>query len=875
MKAKWFGTLLIVALLTMTLVPVVGAQDGPISVDPLVPPPSNETGEMTHENTGLYFVQLQSAPLAEGGRANSLNADRRAFEQAARNANVAYTIRYDFRNLWNGYSVALTRGNASELSLLDGVKAVYPVATVSIPETTTISPDLSTALNMTGASDAQSELGYTGAGIRVAVMDTGVDYDHPDLGGCFGSGCRVATGWDFVGDNFDANPSNSTYNLTTSPDNDPDDCNGHGTHVAGIVGANGEAIGVAPGVTFGAYRVFGCNGSTTADIMIAAMERALADNMDILNMSIGSAFQWPQYPTSVAANNLVNRGVVVVASIGNSGADGLYSAGAPGLGDKVIGVASFDNSHINVLTFNVNPSGQQVGYLPLSTTPDPPTSGDTPEIVYLGRGCGIEGPPYNITTPDPYLADPAGKVALVTRGACSFNNKYSRAVEAGAVGVLIENNVTGIFAGGGVTSLDKWGVGISNTDGAHIRGLIDAGQHPTLTWTDVRINAANPTGGLLSSFSSYGPGPDLSFKPDIGAPGGLIRSTYPLEKGEYATISGTSMSSPHVAGAAALLLEARPDVSHQAVDEILQNSADPRPWSGNPGLGFADHAFRQGAGMLDIDDAILAITHIAPSEIALGEGQNTPKTFTLTLSNNGASDVSYNLSHVEGIAVGGTIAPAGFSIGGTIVTFSAPSVTVPAGGSATVDATITSTYANRLYGGWLVFTPQGSGQVYRVPYAGFSGDYQSLPGLTPTAAGFPLIGAPTECIRVVGNECVGGTFDLAAPGLASYSLADVYNMPHVLAHFEHQIEKFDIQVFDSTGRSWHFASRYSYLPRNTTSTGFFSFVWDGTTRGGNTVYEVPDGTYYLVVTALKAGGDSSNPDHVQTWTSPNITIDRP
>jgi hypothetical protein len=84
------------------------------------------------------------------------------------------------------------------------------------------------------------------------------------------------------------------------PDPDPDDCNGHGTHVAGIVGANGDVVGVAPEVTFGAYRVFGCEGSTTADIMIAAMERALADGMDVLNMSIGSAFQWPQYPTAVA-----------------------------------------------------------------------------------------------------------------------------------------------------------------------------------------------------------------------------------------------------------------------------------------------------------------------------------------------------------------------------------------------------------------------------------------------------------------------------------------------------------------------------------------------------------------------------------------------
>ena len=107
-------------------------------------------------------------------------------------------------------------------------------------------------------------------------------------------------------------------------------------------------------MTFGAYRVFGCEGSTTADIMIAAMERALADGMQVLNMSIGSAFQWPQYPTAVAATRLVNRGMVVVASIGNSGANGLYSAGAPGLGEKVIGVASYDNTNVLPAVFHAS-----------------------------------------------------------------------------------------------------------------------------------------------------------------------------------------------------------------------------------------------------------------------------------------------------------------------------------------------------------------------------------------------------------------------------------------------------------------------------------------------------------------------------------------
>ncbi len=147
--------------------------------------------------------------------------------------------------------------------------------------------------------------------------------------------------------------------------------------------------GVAPEVTFGVYRVFGCEGSTTSDIMIAAMELALADGMQVLNMSIGSAYQWPQYPTAKAASRLVNSGMVVVASIGNSGANGLYSAGAPGLGDKVIGVASYDNTHVFLPYFTVN--GTNIGYITMTFSPNPPTSG-TGEIVDIGLACAALTP---------------------------------------------------------------------------------------------------------------------------------------------------------------------------------------------------------------------------------------------------------------------------------------------------------------------------------------------------------------------------------------------------------------------------------------------------------------------------------------------------
>jgi hypothetical protein len=173
---------------------------------------------------------------------------------------------------------------------------------------------------------------------------------------------------------------------------------------------------VAPGVTFGAYRVFGCVGSTSDDVMIAAMERALADGMQVLNMSIGSAFDWPQAPTAMASTRLVNKGMVVVASFGNSGANGLFSGGAPGLGDKVIGVASFDNTSINGLpAFSVTPDGHLFGYIAAAGAPPPPTSGSFPMVK--------TGTPTS--TADACSTLPAGsltgKVVLIRRGTCSFN----------------------------------------------------------------------------------------------------------------------------------------------------------------------------------------------------------------------------------------------------------------------------------------------------------------------------------------------------------------------------------------------------------------------------------------------------------------------
>lgn len=857
-------TLVLVLILAVTTVMPAYAQDVQ-PVDPVNPVPTVETDGIIDETAGLWFVELNSDPTIEGTSLSVTKAEKKAFRDAARRAGVKYTERRAFDTLWNGLSIKIDASQLSALTRLTGVKAIYPIETIAmpIPLEEATNPELFTALAQTGADVAQNELGFTGAGIKVAVMDTGIDYDHPDLGGCFGPGCRVVTGWDFVGDDYDANPANATYNPVPAPDDDPDDCAGHGTHVAGIIGANGAVVGVAPGVTFGAYRVFGCNGSTESDIMLAAMERALADGMDVLNMSIGSAFQWPQYPTAVASDRMVNHGMVVVASIGNSGANGLFSAGAPGLGKKVIGVAAFDNTHIALSVFTLSPDDMAIGYIPATAAPLPPTSG-----TFVLARTGTSTTTNDACSPLP-AGSLSGKVALIRRGTCTFHIKTVNAQNAGAVGVVLYNNSAGFFSAtvAGPTPITIPVVSTNDVSGVLINNRLAAGP-VNMTWTDQTGTFLNPTGNLISSFSSYGLSPDLALKPDIGAPGGLIYSTYPLELGGYATLSGTSMSSPHVAGAVALLLEAQPYLPSQAVRGILQNSADPKPWWGNPGLGFLDNVNRQGAGMLDIDDAILATTSVEPAKIATGESEAGPFLQTLTVTNSGPVDVIYNLSHVPALSNGpNTFAPT-FSTGFAAVSFSTPSVTVPAGGSATVDVTITANpvLADRSqYGGYIKFTPQGGGQAYTVPYAGFKGDYQSVPVITPTTFGFPWLAKLTT-----------GGFEMLGP-------ADVYaftmeedDVPYFLVHLNHQSRSMRFEVFDAASdKAYHTFAREEYLPRNSTTTGFFAWAFDGKTFAGNKTYTVPDGTYYVKVSLLKANGDAGNPTHWESWTSIPFVIDRP
>jgi hypothetical protein len=282
-------------------------------------------------------------------------------------------------------------------------------------------------------------------------------------------------------------------------------------------------------------------------------------------------------------------------------------------------------------------------------------------------------------------------------------------------------------------------------------------------------------------------------------------------------------------------------------------------------LGYLDNVHRQGAGLLKIDKAILSTTKIEPGKLALRESAAGPVTRTLTVTNQSGSQLTYDLSSVSALATGANTFTPSFSWYGDSVTFSAPSLTVPAGGTGTVNVTISpGGYPSKsLYGGYIVFTPREGGQVYRVPYAGFMGDYQTMSVMPPTSYGFPWLATLTSGSYY--NQAGGATYTLAG--------ADI---PYFLVHFDHGAQVLRMAVTDAnTGKSWHWADNEKYIARNSTGTGFYAIPWDGSTYQGGKSYAVPSGQYTMSISVLKPLGDPNNPADWETWTSPTITVARP
>jgi minor extracellular serine protease Vpr len=793
-------------------------------------------------------AQVWLVEFAEGADASVLEAAR----------DLDFAVRHDFERIWNGVSVEADPATARRLGRLGHVERVWSDVVFTGPARlgsdvlaeSAVVPELAQAIQTTRA-DVAHDRGITGAGVKVGVIDTGIDYTHPDLGGCFGDGCRVAYGTDFVGDDFDSDDAELSE---PTPDDDPADCAGHGTHVAGIVGADGEVTGVAPDVEFGAYKVFGCEGSTSAEVIMHALETALDDGMDVVNLSLGQSFQWPGYPTAKAADRLTEEGVTVVASMGNDGEYGIYSGSAPGVGEDVIAVASTDNPAQRMDAAHVPALGRSIGYRVIDASPAPETGTATGGLVWLGRACAD----------DASEGDVNGTAALIVRGTCTFKEKYERAVAEGATSVVVYNDRPGPFGGGGVEDLGIPIIAVTDTDGKDLHDLAAIGEAPVLEFDGETVLVDLPRGGLASSFTAYGPAPDLAFKPDVAAPGGGIWSTVPVADGSYEALSGTSMSSPHVAGAAALLLDAEPRLEPRDVRTRLANSAKPVPWGDNPDLGELEAAHRQGTGVIDIVDALDAEACLYPTGVNVGDGTG-PRTFELTLTSRDQAVRDYTLTHRPTIATTGDDHDPGFSAAEPEVTFEPREIRLHPGQSATIEVTVepsTELPAGSVFGGRITARPEGGGESLTAAYSGYQGDYLSIPVLEHPE--FPRLAA------IVAQDPETREFEYRDPADGeTFSLAEGPTLA-ALVYLGHQPAAMEVSATNADSGEVVEWDPEAFLPRSPGPDDAMGLHLE------DLVVQRPNalepGRWTLTVRVLKALGDAENPERWEQWTSPEFTL---
>jgi subtilisin family serine protease len=520
---------------------------------------------------------------------------------------LQYQIKQTYQNVFNGMAMTIPTSEINTLLETGVVKRIWKDNVVRLPKNeSTITQESTTgkvippALPHIGVDRLHNE-GLKGQGIKVGVLDTGIDYNHPDLKDVYKGG------YDFVEN--DSDPMETTREQWLAS-GQPETINGtayyteHGTHVAGTIASNPKndveyaMTGVAPNVDLYAYRVLGEYGLGYDSSVIAGIERAVEDGMDVINLSLGNGNNHSLDATSVAINNAALKGVIPVIAGGITGPSP-GTLGSPGASPLAITVGASDvptdiptvKANLADISIQNTLMGHGLGndYLQLLDKEY--------DVVEVGIG----------TEEDYNGKDVNGKVALISRGTLSFDEKIRLAEEKGAVAVLIYNDTDGeipFFLGenNGYVPTFK----MLKTDGVKLSEKLKADPTSKLTLTDLQSNMT--TGDVLADFSSRGPvSNNFDIKPDVVAPGVSTFSTVPeyINSPEdgidyssgYASLSGTSMATPHVAGVAALLLQSHPEYSVADVKAALMNTADPLK-------GRSYNVNEVGAGRVDAYEAV-------------------------------------------------------------------------------------------------------------------------------------------------------------------------------------------------------------------------------------------------------------------------------
>jgi len=725
----------------------------------------------------------------------------RQIKEISPDAKLGYRYQYTY----NGFALSVRGVDIEKISKLDLIRKIYPSRTY------TIADDVSNSV--IGANTVWEQIKdakgnpVDGTGMVIAIIDTGVDYTHPDLGGGFGPNYKVIGGYDF-GDK----------------DPDPMDSNGHGTHVAGIAAADGKIKGVAPKAKILAYKIVagGSNNASTENI-IAGIERAVKDGANVANLSFGSGSLGtsdPEDPENKAFDTAADAGVLSSVAAGNQGArcqTKPYPLGAPSGARKVISVAASDDGvhpAINIVSPTV-PEERKVilgNYADLS--PAFPTDKEF-EVVPCGYGrpSDFEG------------VDVKGKIALISRGpmgpnAIYFRDKDLNAKAAGAAGVIIYNNMPGLVSPTfNVSPGDEKkeyipAIFVTQSDGLFIKDLINKG-------LKIKFNDVSELGSI-ASFSSMGPAADFYFKPELAAPGVAIYSSIP--GGSYASWNGTSMAAPHVAGAIALFKQVHSDFSSEDVKAALMNTAVVlKNYQNNEVITW----LLQGSGRINIASAINTPAVIKPYDILMKVDSLAP--VTLTIKNVSNADQTFSVTSE-------------FTLGspdGLTVNLTPSTIKIAKGQSASVNVTFTADETKLSKGPHegLIWFDNGQTKLH-VPFIIWNGDVEVPEKLYDVSA--------SSNVLEIGKNTIDFTFAFGSGSVIPAT------EPNERPESSNIIDQVEIRVKDLNGNVLGTVYNSSLL-----FLGHYKFSWDGKDIYGN--YFLKDGEYKWQIAVVESNNDQQNP----------------
>ncbi|KAI7904229.1 peptidase S8/S53 domain-containing protein [Cokeromyces recurvatus] len=792
--------------------------------------------------------------------------------------------------LFNGISIELNaKDDNSHMNALkfildhDDTATVYSMKSFDRPKVTLHSMDDSyepsvLPHHMTQVDMVHSTLKEKGKGILIGVIDTGVDYLHPALGGGFGPGYKVVKGYDLVGNNY-------TGKNIPVPSSDPlDNCgaasgaSGHGTHVSGIIAgydSDKNFTGVAPEASLGMWRIFGCKGSVENDIIIKALLMAYDADCDIINMSLGETNAWSQTASAegYVVEQITAKGVSVVVSAGNSGAEGIFTVGQPSTTLSAFSIASVDNDYRILRYFVATGIRHRIFYTK--------SNDNTIKNGLVVNGDKNPGNKAEGCTPGSINPNVKGKIALIRRGTCPFTTKVDNLTAAGAVAVIIYNNVYDELEDT-VPNATVPVITISGSDGKELAIAIKAGSTVQLIFNPSGSIVPIETGGTISSFSSTGSSAELNFKPNIAGVGGFIFSTLPRYLGSWGVMSGTSMAAPYISGSIALYLGVNGKSNPVTfINEQFQNYAlSTRVFN----TIYIDSPIRQGAGLVQVYDTITQTTHVTPAQISFNDTATTNyKTQMITITNYGNSTIDYDVFNNFSTAISPydtsvdeytPLEPADNFVAAADLKFSAKKIKLKPGKSFHLKVTVTPPTTDPkehiFYGGFisLISKQPSNSKDLNIPYFGVVGIQKTLPIFDE---GFPVI-FDRNNTAYSQNE----TFIFDRNNNLTAPIA-VLRLVTPTAHI-----KAELYEADSKKLLGEFITGLNFIGRNflTNNYGdetFYPFPWDGT-YVPSSIPEAPlpipvtSGTYLFKFSALKNMGDPNNANDWETWTSGPVVV---